>query len=231
MALPMMTGIQFLHTILTTVTGAPARMPAGSRNMFATECSMLIATKAEIGNQMPTIFPPRSRAASERNTAMQTIQLHMIALTTAWPKGRPVFITVIEMASFLAPATKRPEYCAAQAKVKQPRILPKIEMVQLLTSSDIVALPSMTAIDTVAALPVKSWPPLLRIKSKFTGKSAAKTNFCNPGDADATAPRFPAIESERRPPKPTKQPETKDWWRMAMTGFLALAAPLSARAK
>merc|ERR1719291_1013667 len=54
-----------------------------------------MATKAEIGNQMPTILPPRSRAASERNTAMQTIQLHMMARTSALPKGMLVFITAM----------------------------------------------------------------------------------------------------------------------------------------
>mmetsp|Transcript_143757 Transcript_143757/g.364896 ORF Transcript_143757/g.364896 Transcript_143757/m.364896 type:complete len:204 (-) Transcript_143757:423-1034(-) len=203
MALPMTTGIQFFSTIFPIVMGAPERIPAGRRNMFATECSMLIATKAEMGNQMPTIFPPRSRAASERKTAMQTIQLHMIALTSAWPKGILVFITVMVMASFWAPPTNKPAYCAAQAKTPQPMMLPRMETPQLLTRSFMSALPSKTAIGTVAVLPVKSWPPLFRMSSKLTGKSAAKTIFCRPGADTAAAPRLPAIDSERSPANPT----------------------------
>mmetsp|Transcript_21832 Transcript_21832/g.54605 ORF Transcript_21832/g.54605 Transcript_21832/m.54605 type:complete len:204 (-) Transcript_21832:430-1041(-) len=203
MALPMATGIQFFTTIFAIVMGAPERMPAGSKNMFATECSMLIATKAEMGNQMPTIFPPRSRAASERKTAMHTIQLHMIALMRIWPSGMLVFIIVIATARFWTPPTRSPPFFAARAKPTQPMMLPRIDTTQLFTNSIKVALPSKTAIGTVAVLPVKSWPPLFRMSSKFTGKSAAKTIFCSPGADTAAAPRLPAIDSERSPAKPT----------------------------
>ena len=42
----------------------------------------VLATNIEIGNHMPTILPARSLAAPAIKTAMQTHQLHMIALTT-----------------------------------------------------------------------------------------------------------------------------------------------------
>mmetsp|Transcript_79020 Transcript_79020/g.201118 ORF Transcript_79020/g.201118 Transcript_79020/m.201118 type:complete len:212 (-) Transcript_79020:408-1043(-) len=202
-ALPKMAGIQFLTIIWLTVTGAPANMPAGSKNMLATECSILMATNAEIGNQMPTILPPRSRAASDKNTAMHTIQLHMMALTNAWPNGRLVFVSAICVASFWAPPPRRPAYLAAKAKATQPAMLPNRETIQFLYKSDIVALPSMTAIGTTAALPVKSWPPLLRMSNRLTGKSAAKIIFWRPGDDSAMSPMLPEMESESRPAKPT----------------------------
>merc|ERR1711920_341972 len=61
-AFPMVTGIKFCVKTLHQPIGAPANMPAGSRNMFATECSKPMATNMEIGNQMPTILPAKSFA-------------------------------------------------------------------------------------------------------------------------------------------------------------------------
>ena len=45
-----------------------------------------MATKAEIGNEMPTILPAMSWACPHRKTAMQTIQLQLMPLMVVMRK-------------------------------------------------------------------------------------------------------------------------------------------------
>lgn len=58
----------------------PRNIPTGIKNMFATTCSNPIATKAKIGNQIPSILPIISSEAIARYTARHTSQLQPIAL-------------------------------------------------------------------------------------------------------------------------------------------------------
>merc|ERR1719240_1881717 len=60
--LPRVTGSRLLRRKAFHVTAAPEKMPSGMMNMLATECSRPRAMKAEMGNQIATILPPRSRA-------------------------------------------------------------------------------------------------------------------------------------------------------------------------
>merc|ERR1719382_768058 len=104
----MVTGIRFCVRTLHRLIGAPANMPAGRRNMFATECSKPMATNMEIGNQMPTILPARSFAEVARKTAMQTSQLHMMALTTVCQNDALHFVTTVLAASLAVPMVSKP---------------------------------------------------------------------------------------------------------------------------
>ena len=76
----------------------------------------------------------RSFAAPASHTAMQTSQLHMIALTTVGPKELPVFLSTVATAYSLTPPYKRPVYLAASAKRPHPMRLPAYETTQLRTS-------------------------------------------------------------------------------------------------
>mmetsp|Transcript_42509 Transcript_42509/g.165921 ORF Transcript_42509/g.165921 Transcript_42509/m.165921 type:complete len:95 (-) Transcript_42509:676-960(-) len=60
--LPRVTGSKFPRKNDCQLTPAPSMIPKGIMNMFATECSNFMATKAEIGNQIAIILPPRSLA-------------------------------------------------------------------------------------------------------------------------------------------------------------------------
>ena len=73
-------------------------------NMFAGMCSKPMATKAEIGNQMPTILPTMSWAWPHRKTAMQTIQLQPMPLMVVM---RNVF-AILFSATFFASCAVRP---------------------------------------------------------------------------------------------------------------------------
>ena len=73
-----------------------ARLSACSRgivNMFAGMCSKPMATKAEIGNQMPTILPAMSWACPHRKTAMQAIQLQLIPVMVVMRKFHAIFFS------------------------------------------------------------------------------------------------------------------------------------------
>ena len=56
---------------------------------------------------------------------------------------------------------------------------------------------------TVAELPVKSWPCVLTMSKRLTGKSAAKAILATPGLAPLMPPKFPAIIKLMSPPNPT----------------------------
>merc|ERR1712061_459216 len=98
-ALPIVTGIMFFTKTSHTLLGAPARSPAGKRNMLATECSKPMATNIEIGSRLPAILLDKSLAEVARNTAMQTNQLHMMALTNVGPNAPVHFFTAVATAS------------------------------------------------------------------------------------------------------------------------------------
>ena len=83
MVFPRVTGIRLLNTNWDVEMSAPSIMPQGIMNMFATQCSSPIVTKAEIGNQTPIALPPKVLAALACQTAMHTSQLHSMPLATA----------------------------------------------------------------------------------------------------------------------------------------------------
>lgn len=56
--------------------------------MFATLCSRPMATKAEIGGQMPSTLPGREEAAPAFHTATHTSQFAITARMKAWRKPR-----------------------------------------------------------------------------------------------------------------------------------------------
>ena len=66
--------------------------------MRCVRADCVLATNIEIGNQMPTILPARSLAAPAIKTAMQTHQLHMIALTTVGINAPEHFLMAVATA-------------------------------------------------------------------------------------------------------------------------------------
>merc|ERR1712113_305342 len=116
--------MKFLIIAVKNEILAPPSMPSGRRNMLATECSRPMATKVEMGNQMPPILPVRSLAAPASQTAMQTNQLHIIAFATVGPKVLLHFLTAVATARSLTPYDRMPVYLAAKAKRPHPITLP-----------------------------------------------------------------------------------------------------------
>ena len=57
------------------MSGTPAKMAAGRKNMLATTWSKPIATNAMIGKKIASIFPDTVLAASDIQTPRQTSQL------------------------------------------------------------------------------------------------------------------------------------------------------------
>jgi hypothetical protein len=90
---PRVTGMRLEVMKWPKETGAPAEMPMGMRNMFATECSRPRATKADMGNQTPTAFPARLVAAEACQTPMQTRKLQRTPREKASIQVRDVFAT------------------------------------------------------------------------------------------------------------------------------------------
>ena len=60
--LPIVTGRTFFKKQVLRVMPVEHNKPAGSKNMFATECSNPIATKVEMGNKILTYLPVMSLA-------------------------------------------------------------------------------------------------------------------------------------------------------------------------
>jgi hypothetical protein len=156
MIFPHVTGTKLLEMVFMTVTGAPANKPAGIRNMFATECSKPIMTKAEMGGRYQCIFPSYLWLEQRRKLLRQTNQLQNIALTTVGPNSIPVFATAIPDAIVAAPPVRTPQYEHATAKPAQPIKFPAYATNQLRSTSRRVTFPSNQAADIVAVLPVKS---------------------------------------------------------------------------
>src|ERR1700686_974557 len=71
------------------VIGAPSIMPAGIANMFTTQCSKPMATKAMIGNHAATILPITERETSASTEPRLTIQLHRRPLIKAVAQPAP----------------------------------------------------------------------------------------------------------------------------------------------
>ena len=127
--------------------------------------------------QMPTIFPARSFAAPAISTAMQTSQLQPMAFTSVGRKSPATFLPTVATASSFAVAGRRPVYQAASTNRLQPIRLPTNEVIQDFMSSSNVTKPSKSAAGTAAALPVNSWPPVIKISRRFAGNRAAKISF------------------------------------------------------
>mmetsp|Transcript_53105 Transcript_53105/g.126688 ORF Transcript_53105/g.126688 Transcript_53105/m.126688 type:complete len:212 (-) Transcript_53105:488-1123(-) len=201
--LPTNTGSRFFKNTAFHETAPPAKMPRGSKNMFATECSKPIATKVEMGNQMPTILPAISDAEDAMKMAMQTSQLQNTALIKVSIKGMEVFFTRVVSARALVPSTTSPHLTAKAAMPTQPMKFPKEEMTMVRHSDLQVARPSKTAAGTVMALPVTNCAPLFRTNSKFIGNSAAKIILWIPGLEAVMPCMLPEMDSAKRPAKAT----------------------------
>ncbi|CAK0795607.1 unnamed protein product [Prorocentrum cordatum] len=172
---PRVTGIKFLQRQSSTDTSAPAIIPMGIMNMLAGICSKPMATKQDMGNQMPTILPTMSCAWPCRNTAMHTNQLQPIPLRKVTPKFSLIFFSATLIASSLVRPTFKLQAVTKPAKSKAPSRLPSQARANVLAICTGGNLPSNTAAGTVAAVPVISTPPVRRMSSRFTGKSAANT--------------------------------------------------------
>lgn len=177
---PKVTGKRLSKKKADHVTLAPAKMPAGIINIFATECSRPKVTKAEIGNQMATAFPMVSFAIDAMYTAMHTSQLQRMPRTKAVAKGSEVLVLANAM---VAPP---PGIVAAKmanlATETAPMRLPNHESTKDFISSLGSTLFSKTAMVTKAALPVKSSVPDKTVMNNPNGRpKAPKINFCKPG--------------------------------------------------
>ncbi len=75
MILPMVTGRRLENRNWPLLTLAPFSIPSGMKNMLAIECSIPMATKVMIGNQMARILPAMSSAPMAIHTARTTSQL------------------------------------------------------------------------------------------------------------------------------------------------------------
>mmetsp|Transcript_16040 Transcript_16040/g.17512 ORF Transcript_16040/g.17512 Transcript_16040/m.17512 type:complete len:220 (+) Transcript_16040:45-704(+) len=178
--LPRVTGKRLSKRKADHVTLAPAKMPAGMMNMFATECSRPNVTKAEIGSQIATAFPVASFAIDARYTAMHTSQLQRIPRTKAVAKGSDVF--AIARATVAPPCGMVPEKMANLAKLTAPMKFPSHDKVKDFKSCWGSALFSSTAMLTMAAFPVKSSAPERTVMNSPKGRpKAPKINFWRPG--------------------------------------------------
>merc|ERR1712182_112963 len=90
--LPSVVGMKFFQSISQTVASAPARRPRGIMYIFAGMCSKPMATKHEMGNQMPTILPAMSCACVDKKTAMHTIQLQPMPYESLEPVFRNLLL-------------------------------------------------------------------------------------------------------------------------------------------
>ena len=90
--LPSVTGIWFHSHQSASPTRAPSSMPAGTTNMFTTECSKPWAKNVMIGSHIAAIFPAVDCDVNAMTTPRVTIQLQRIARPTAmatpWPPSR-----------------------------------------------------------------------------------------------------------------------------------------------
>mmetsp|Transcript_36607 Transcript_36607/g.78099 ORF Transcript_36607/g.78099 Transcript_36607/m.78099 type:complete len:240 (+) Transcript_36607:466-1185(+) len=224
MVLPMVTGNRFFRRKAETLTGAPFIMPSGMMNMLATECSRPKATNAEIGNQIATIFPPRSLQKDAMYTAMHTSQLHIIPRTSAALKVSAVFAPAT--ATEAPPPARVPPAVTSAAMKSEPTRLPLYDTVQDLMSCGIVALPSKTAAATRAVLPVKSSAPDTRVIKRPKGKpNAPRIIFCSPGLLDAMPGQAAPTESMRKAPKAMCTPDRMPSAKILDAGICAFLTP------
>ena len=122
--LPKVTGRRLFKRKAVHETSAPAKMPAGIMNMFATECSRPNVTKAEMGSQMATALPVASLAIDARYTAIHTSQLQRMPRTKAVSKGKEVLATA--RVTVAPPCAMVPERMANLAKPTAPMRLPNL---------------------------------------------------------------------------------------------------------
>ena len=74
------------------------RNPSGIKNIFATQCSKPMATKAEVGINTAINFPAISCAPTEPHRARQTNQLHSTPRKNIFPADSDTFAAAIEIA-------------------------------------------------------------------------------------------------------------------------------------
>jgi hypothetical protein len=133
------------------VRGTFKRSTAGMMKRLATECSRPIATKVDMGNQMPMSLPTRLLDAPARKTARLTIQLHEIALTMVCPRVPWHLLRAVDVQRLAVLGLLRPVYGAATAK----RLM--MEMIKLFASSLHITISLyLAAVTAVTELPVKS---------------------------------------------------------------------------
>jgi hypothetical protein len=157
MALPIRTGMTLLSSTSLIVRGTFKRSTAGMMKRLATECSRPIATKVDMGNQMPMSLPTRLLDAPARKTARLTIQLHEIALTMVCPRVPWHLLRAVDVQRLAVLGLLRPVYRAATAKRLQPMTLPMMEMIKLFASSLHITISLyLAAVTAVTELPVKS---------------------------------------------------------------------------
>mmetsp|Transcript_8810 Transcript_8810/g.19065 ORF Transcript_8810/g.19065 Transcript_8810/m.19065 type:complete len:207 (+) Transcript_8810:452-1072(+) len=198
--LPRVTGSKFFNKNVAGETAAPFIIPRGMRNMFATECSRPRAAKAEIGNQIATILPPRSLQKEAMYTAMHTNQLHKIPRTRAALKESPDLAAAIPTEA--PPPTSVPPAVTMAAMNSEPTKFPLKETIQDLSSCGSEALPSSTAAVTRAVLPVKSSAPVTSVIIRPNGRpNAPKIIFWSPGFVAARPGHAPPTETMRKAPK------------------------------
>jgi len=101
-------------------------------NIFAGMCSKPMATKAEIGNQMPTILPTMSWTWPHRKTAMHTIQLQQMPLMVVMRKLLLFFFSATLIASCAVRPSFISQYSMSSAKITLPSKFPIPETAKVL---------------------------------------------------------------------------------------------------
>mmetsp|Transcript_32770 Transcript_32770/g.105031 ORF Transcript_32770/g.105031 Transcript_32770/m.105031 type:complete len:230 (-) Transcript_32770:165-854(-) len=222
--LPSVTGRRFLSRNAFQVTAAPERMPSGTMNILATECSRPSAMKAEIGNQMATILPGKSLAIDAMYTAMHTSQLQRMPRTKACLKLSDVLATAV--ATGAPDAARVPPAATSAARPTEPRKLPAYETSHDFASWPPSALPSATAVVTIAVLPVKSSAPVTSVIIRPNGRpNAPATIFCRPGLVAARPGHWPPTVSMRKAPKPMCAPDMRPSPKILPASMFAFLIP------
>mmetsp|Transcript_13230 Transcript_13230/g.39547 ORF Transcript_13230/g.39547 Transcript_13230/m.39547 type:complete len:287 (-) Transcript_13230:10-870(-) len=222
--LPSVTGRRFLSRKAFQVTAAPERMPSGTMNILATECSRPSAMKAEIGNQMATILPGKSLAIDAMYTAMHTSQLQRMPRTKACLKLSDVLATAV--ATGAPDAARVPPAATSAARPTEPRKLPAYETSHDFASWPPSALPSATAVVTIAVLPVKSSAPESSVIISPKGRpNAPSTSLWRPGLDSASPGQAPPTVSISSAPKPMCTPEKTPSRNTLSAGIAAFLLP------
>mmetsp|Transcript_71056 Transcript_71056/g.148170 ORF Transcript_71056/g.148170 Transcript_71056/m.148170 type:complete len:207 (+) Transcript_71056:107-727(+) len=204
MMFPIVTGMRLLMKNMAHVTpSAPCMMPVGMKNMFATECSKPMVTKAEMGNQIAIAFEPMSLAPVACQSPMQTSQLHRIPLNINGRKAPEVLARVMALAVATEGAARAPDANTSAASPTEPTKLPMKETIQFLRRSERPIFFSASAAVMNAAFPVRSSPPAHTTISSPKGRpKAPSTIFCSPRFPAATSPwQAPPTVRARQDPK------------------------------
>mmetsp|Transcript_20253 Transcript_20253/g.60421 ORF Transcript_20253/g.60421 Transcript_20253/m.60421 type:complete len:217 (+) Transcript_20253:175-825(+) len=205
------------------VMSAPFIMPKGIMNMLATEWSMPIATKPEMGKKTAQALEARSLCAVDIQTAMHTSQLQMTPRAKPWAKVQETLpiATATALAETPVEAT-----VASLATAREPTKLPAKTTPRFLSRLPSVALPAAYAAVQTAMLPVTSSPPPPSTMRRPMGRPRTPMRArWRPGLAPLRAGTEPPQEMARSAPSAMCAPLRNERGMSLSVGVAALPAP------